>query len=101
MVEVHHGRRSFVIVVWGRHRGPLSLVLVAVAPPQQQSNYKSNADRNQERLAGIGSDVAAHLIGDLAKIGVFDLLAYAVVLVLDSIGGGCVLVADKLFRAAE
>src|SRR5438874_520612 len=59
-------------------RGPLSLVLVAVAPPQQQPDYESDADRDQERLAGIGSDVAADLIGDLAEIGVFDLLPHAV-----------------------
>src|ERR1043165_5409806 len=76
------------------------LVLV-VAAAQEEADEESGADRDQQRLAGIGADVAPHLVGDGAEVDVVDPLAHAVVLVLHRVGGSVVLVARVVLRLVE
>src|SRR5205085_10084408 len=77
-----------------------SLLLAGVAA-QEKSDQESDADRDQQRLAGIGADVAADLIGDGAEVDVVELLAGAVVLVLDGVGRRRIFVVDVVLGAVE
>src|ERR1043165_2569780 len=76
------------------------LVLV-VAAAQEEADEESGADRDQQRLAGIGADGAPHLVGDGAEVDVVDPLAHAVVLVLHRVGRRVVFVAGVVLGLAE
>src|ERR1043165_499102 len=76
------------------------LVLV-VAAAQEEADEESGADRDQQRLAGVGADVAPHLVGDGAEVDVVDPFAHAVVLVLHRVGRRVVFVAGVVLGLAE
>src|SRR5207245_10848902 len=78
-----------------------SLVLCRVTAAQQHADEEAGADRDQQRFSRIGTDIAAHLVGDLAEVDVVDALSDSVVLILHRIGGRGILVAGEVLRARE
>src|SRR5687768_15529771 len=77
----------------------MSLVLVIAA--QQKADQESDTHRDQQRLARVGTDIGANLVGDGAEVDVLHSLANRVVAVADLARRRLILFIGVIARPAE